>query len=241
MKNHRFWSIFNIFNKGVPYKKSSILNDFRHFLEVSRAKLKVLQRFFLRAFCGAPAMETLNFYDLRPVLETFLTSFPMSLEILNFYESPTVMETEIASFPMYWGLWILRISPCTGDFQFLRFSSVLKTLFFTSFPMYWGLWVFTNFPSILETLHFYEFLSALGTLSFYNFPPVLETLGFHELSHALGALSFYKPPSYTGDFDFTNFPLYRDFKFLRFPLCTGDCLTSFPMYWELWVFTHFPL
>ena len=43
----------------------------------------------------------LSFYDLRLVLETFLTSFPMSLEILNFYESPTVMETEIASFPMY--------------------------------------------------------------------------------------------------------------------------------------------
>ena len=107
---------------------------------------------------------------------------------------------------MYWGLWILRISPCKGDFECLRFSSVLETLFFTSFPMYWGLWVFTNFPSILGTLHFYEFLFALRTLSFLmylglwvftNFPPILGTLNF------------------------TNLPLYRDFKFLRFPHCTG--------------------
>ena len=45
-------------------------------------------------------METLSFYDLRPVLKTFLTSFSMSLETLNFHESPPVMETETASFPM---------------------------------------------------------------------------------------------------------------------------------------------
>ena len=72
--------------------------------------------FFYGAFHGAPVLETLSF-------SRFLNDFSL-----------------------HWDFAFFTFSPCTIDFEFLRFFHVLDILSFYDFLLYWRLWTFHCFP-----------------------------------------------------------------------------------------------
>ena len=72
--------------------------------------------FFYGAFHGAPVLETLSFS--------------------RFFND----------FSLHWDFEFFTFSPCTIDFEFLRFFHVLEILSFYDFLLYWRLWTFHCFP-----------------------------------------------------------------------------------------------
>eukprot|EP00493_Phyllostaurus_siculus_P021368 UN21695 len=116
---------------------------------------------------------------------------------------------------LYWDFVFLLISPCIGDFTFVRFplpcaedfafydiSYVLETLGFTNFPsilrtLRLGFspcikdFVFlTSFPMYWELLSFYKlFLCTENFSNVYEFP-VLGTMRFYDFPPVLKTLSF---------------------------------------------------